>query len=110
MVRPLARGALHVVRLEGAGGLDPVAHEAADIAHLAVFAVLGEEAHGVLEGGARGDEPVGQAEHFAEGAVAGGKPQVAVVDRQGLLDQVEPGLDQRLVLAFARHASSRPPG
>jgi hypothetical protein len=101
-------GAFHVVRLEGARGLDPVADEAVDLAHLAILAVLGEKAHRVLEGRTGSDEPVRQAEHLAEGAVRGCEAEVAVVDRQRLLDEVQPGLDQGLVLALGRHA--RPPG
>jgi len=91
------------MRLEGAGDLDPVVDKGLEVADVAVFAVLGQEAHRVLEGSARADEAVGQAEHLAEGAVRGGKAEVAVVDRQGLLDQVEPGLDQCVVLAVGGH-------
>ncbi len=97
--RPLDRdpaavgaGALHVMRFEGAGLFDPDGDKGLGVADLAVFAARHQMADRVLEAGADGDQRLGQIEHLLKAAVALHQPQVATVDRQRLLDQVQPGL------------------
>ena len=73
------------MRLEGAGLFDTRAHESLDIVDLAVFAALGQIADGILESGAGRHQRIGQIEHLLKRPVADRQPQVAVIDRQGLL-------------------------
>jgi hypothetical protein len=86
---PVGAAAFHVVGHEGARGLHPVAHEGGDIVDIAVLARIHEVADGLLELRTGGDEMLGQAEHRLKRAVADRQPKVCVIDRQGLLDQVQ---------------------
>jgi hypothetical protein len=74
---------------EGACGLHPVAHEGGGIVDIAVLARGDEVADGLLELRTGGHEMLGQAEHRLKGPVADRQAQVGVIDRQGLLDQVQ---------------------
>ena len=94
----IGAGALHVMRLEGAGDLDPAGDEILDLAHVAVIAAPGEKTDGRGEIRPRCHQFVGQGEHFLEAAVAHGEAQIAVIDGERLLDEVQPG-----ALGCARH-------
>ena len=86
------------MRLEGARGLDTVMDECLGVVDRAVFAAFDKVADGILEPGAGRGQRIGQVEHLRKGCVADRKPQLTVVDRQGLLNQVQPGLRKRKVL------------
>ena len=100
----IGAGALHVMRLEGAGLFDTDPDEAVKVVYLSVFAARGQMADRVFEIGAGFGQPVGQVEHFGKTRVAGGELEVAVIDRQGLSDQVQPGLNERVGLHGAKSA------
>jgi hypothetical protein len=101
---PVGAAAFHVVGHEGARGLHPVAHEGRGIVDIAVFAGIDEVADRLLEARAGGDEVLGQSEHRLERPVADGKPKVPVIDRQGLLDQVQSRACQMIGVGAARHS------
>ena len=104
--------ALHVVRGKGAGLLDPRPDEILGIVHRAILTRAHEVADGVLEAGAGPSEPLGQVEHLREGAVADSQLQLAIIDRERLLDQVQPCLCERVLvheISSNPRASTPPP-
>jgi hypothetical protein len=103
---PVGAAAFHVVGHEGARGLHPVAHEGGGIVDIAVFAGIHEVADGLLELRAGGHEMLGQAEHRLKGPVADRQPKVGIIDRQGLLDQVQARAGQMIRAPAASHCSS----
>ena len=92
---PVGTHPFHVMRLEGAGLFDPYAHGFVQIIDRSVFAPLRQKTDRILEARAGGRQFDRQVEHLAKGAVADHKTQVAVIDRQRLLDQVQPGHGHR---------------
>ncbi len=91
---PVRPDAFHVMRLEGARLVDADAHRLFGILDIAVFAAQDEIADGILERGAAAGQGVRQVEHLLVLAVRHGEPQVAVEDRQGLLNEVQPRLGE----------------
>jgi hypothetical protein len=101
---PVGAPAFHVVGHEGAGRLHPVADEGRGIVHVAVFAGIDEVADRLLEPRSGGHELLRQSEHRLERPVADGEPQIPVIDRQGLLDQVQTRARQMAGIGAARHS------
>jgi hypothetical protein len=86
---PVGAAAFHVVGHEGACGLYPVAHEGGGVVDIAILTRCDEVLDGFLELRTCGYKMLRQAEHRLKRAVADRQTQVCVVDRQGLLDQVQ---------------------
>src|SRR5690606_8382427 len=82
------------------------AHRLLGVADRAVFSAQDQVADGLLERGARPGEGVGQTEHDLVLAIGHGKPEFAVEDRQGLLNEVQPGLRELCARILAVHLSS----
>ena len=89
---PVRARPLHVMRLKRAGLFDADADRFFGIRHLAIFTAQDQIADGVFKGRAGAGQVVRQVEHLSVLAVADRKPEVAVKDRQRLLDQVQRGL------------------
>jgi hypothetical protein len=91
---------------EGARGLHPVAHEGGGIVDIAVLARGNEVLDGLLELRTGGYKMLGQAEHRLKRAVADRQTKVCVIDRQGLLDQVQARAGQMTRATAMSHRSS----
>ena len=73
-----------------AGLIDPRLHESRRILHHAIFPRLDQMPDRLVEPRAGLAQPQRQVEHLGEAAVADRQPQIPVIDRQRLLDQVQP--------------------
>ena len=87
---PVGAGAFHVVRLKSAGDFDTFSDKGRDVVDGAVFAALCQMLDGVFECGSRCDQRVRQVKHLLKGCIADGQPQIIVINREGLRDQVQP--------------------
>ena len=85
----IGAGALHIMGYKCAGLVDPLFHKDINIINPPVFATLGKVGNGVPKCGAGADESVGQIKHVLKRRIAQNQPQIAVINRQGLPDQVQ---------------------
>ena len=105
----IGAGTFHIMGFKRAGLFHPFGHKMRHVVHVAVFTQLCQQRDRFLKARTGGDQRFGEVEHLLERCITQHQPQIRVIDRQRLRDQVQPrsGHEFCLVIVDLHAASPR---